>query len=139
MSNRQGLDGATNRNHIEAHMADETTTPEADLPYPIQYRRSSIHRHVNADGVWVGSNGYNRIILNFWNETAALPILINAKTGPDGRKVLPGANVEFEAERGAIRTFDYSVGVSLPAAKDLVETLKTFIKFIEERDKPKAS
>jgi hypothetical protein len=120
-------------------MAEESTTLEASgLPYRIEFRRSYTHQHLNADGVWVGSNGFGRIILNFYNDSPPLPTTITAETTADG-KVFTSKSpaMTFESLGGAIRIFDTSVGLSLPAVKELVVTLQNFINLVEENQTSK--
>jgi hypothetical protein len=120
-------------------MAEESTNLGASgLPYRIEFRRSHTHQHLNADGVWVGSNGFGRIILNFYNDSPPLPTTITAETTADGKIFTSKAPVmTFEASGGAIRVFDTSVGLSLPTVKELVVTLQNFIKLVEETQKSK--
>jgi hypothetical protein len=120
-------------------MAEESAVPTAaNRPYRIEYRRSYTHQHLNADGVWVGLNGYDRIILNFFNDSPPLPTVIMTETTPDGKKFVPpqgGPKMTMEAQEGAIRIFGTSIGLSLPTVRELVVTLQNFIRLAEEAER----
>ena|ERR1700722_1027290 len=117
-------------------MADEQKQPvEEGKPFVFHYCRSPIHRYVAADGAWLGLNGFNKIILNFYNDSPPLPKSVLAETTLDGNKFTSKEPITtFETESAAVRQFDTSVVISLATAKALFETLEKFIKMGDEAE-----
>jgi hypothetical protein len=69
------FDEIVSESHISSQsMAEEATPKGTDgIPYKFDCSRSYLHRYIPADGVWVGLNGFQRIILNFYNDIPPLP------------------------------------------------------------------
>jgi len=118
-------------------MAEEPKFENASgLPYRIDCHRSYLHRYLPADGVWVGLNGHQKIILNFYNDSPLLPKSIMAETTPDGKKFIPKEpKISLETDGQSFRQFEISVNIPVAAASRLAETLKTFIKMAEDAEK----
>jgi hypothetical protein len=122
-------------------MPEEPTSSNTEvIPYKFDCHRSYLHRYIPADGVWVGLNGFQKIILNFYNDTPPLPKTIIGEATAD-RKAFTSKKVEVieETDAQSYRQFEVSVNLSVTAAKTLLETLKTFIKMAEDREKELAT
>ncbi len=122
-------------------MADEQKQPTEDgKPFVFEYYRSPLHRYVAADGVWLGLNGFNKIILNFYNDSPPLPKKILAETTSDVSKFTSKEPVTtYETDSSTVRQFETSVTISLAAAKQLYETLGNFIKMGDDAEQRKQS
>lgn len=117
-------------------MAEEPTSANATgtVPYRFECRRSYLHRYIPADGVWVGLNGHGKIILNFYNDSPALPRTIISEATADGKSFtskLP--EIILETDAGAVRQYEASVNLSVTAIKNLVGTLQEFIVLAEKQ------
>jgi hypothetical protein len=120
-------------------MTEESTPEKAGIPYPIECRRSYLHRYIPADGVWLGLNDYGKIILNFYNDSPLLPKTVIPETTADGKKFTSKtAEIILESEAKSFRQYEVSICLSVAAAKFLVENLKAFIKMSEDREKENA-
>lgn len=117
-----------------AEQAESASAP--GVPYKFECHRSHLHRYVPADGVWVGVNGHGKYILNFFNDSPPLPKTILAETTADGNaftskppEVIP------ETDAGAVRLYEISVALPLPAVKLLATTLQNFVNLAEGQAK----
>lgn len=109
-------------------------TEATGTPYRYDCHLSYLHRYIPADGTWVGLNGFDKIILNFFNDSPPLPATITTETIPGSRVfTAKSPDVKFATDAGAVRRFEVSVVLSLPAAKFLQQTLVNFIKLAEEQ------
>ena len=118
-------------------MAEEATAANAGgVPYKFECHRSYLHRYLPADGVWVGLNGFGKIILNFYNDSPALPktVIVEARADGKGFTSKP-AEIIPETDAGAVRQYEVSVNLSLDAIKLLVGTLQSFIGLAENQAK----
>ena len=52
---------------------------------PIHYVKSNFFRVVCADGAWGGFSPGGRLIINFYNERAPIPLVQTHAVGTDGR------------------------------------------------------
>ena len=104
----------------------------AATPYKFDCQMSYLHRYIPADGTWLGINGFNKIILNFFNDAPALPTAIKTETVPGSRALsnkMP--ELTFSTDAGTVRRYEVSVIMSVQAAKSLQETLVKFIEMAE--------
>jgi hypothetical protein len=118
-------------------MAEESTQKNADgIPYKFDCHRSYLHRYIPADGVWVGLNGFQKIILNFYNDSPPLPKTLIAETTADGKAfTAKQAEIVSETEAQSFRQYEVSVNLSLQTTKNLIATLQEFIKLAEGGEK----
>jgi hypothetical protein len=118
-------------------MAEEATPAnEAGVPYKFECRRSYLHRYIPADGVWLGLNGFGKIILNFYNDSPALPKTVIVEATADGKGFTSKpAEIILETDAGAVRQYEVSVNLSLDPAKNLLSALQNFIVLAEDQAK----
>jgi hypothetical protein len=85
-------------------MDEEATAANAGgVPYKFECRRSYLHRYIPADGVWVGLNGFGKIILNFYNDSPALPKAVIVEATADGKIFTSKpAEIILESDAGAV-------------------------------------
>jgi hypothetical protein len=116
----------------------ETDNPAeaAGTPYRFDCHMSYLHRYIPADGTWVGLNGFDKIILNFFNDSPPLPSTITTETVPGSRAfVSKDPKLGFATDAGAIRRYEASIVLSLQAAKGLQDTLGKIINLAESQQK----
>jgi hypothetical protein len=118
-------------------MVEEATrADEAGVPFKFECRRSYLHRYIPADGVWVGLNGFGKIILNFYNDSPPLPKTVIVEATADGKGFTSKpAEIIPETDAGAVRQYEVSVNLSLSAIKLLVGTLQEFLVLAENQAK----
>ena len=106
------------------------------VPFGFECHRSYLHRYIPADGVWVGLNGFGKIILNFYNDSPPLPKMVILEATADGKGFTSKpAEIIPETDTGSVRQYEVSVNLSLDAVKNLAAALQNFIVLAEDQAK----
>jgi hypothetical protein len=110
----------------------EKPADAAGTPYRFECQMSYLHRYIPADGTWLGLNGFNKIVLNFFNDSPPLPSQIITETRPGSLKFVDKLpELKFWTDAGTVRRYEVSVVLSVDAARRLQETLVKFIDMAE--------
>lgn len=98
--------------------ASEPGVDTPGLPAQVQfhYVKSNFFRVVYAEGAWGGLSPAGRIVINFYNERAPIPLLQTVAVNPDGSL---GAIVTAEGKSGILREVEVAVTMDVDHAREL--------------------